>query len=126
MAKEFQKFRLHFRRSAGEILFSQGVEQPRLRLIGEPICSWPGDCTGVKIFIGQLRRARAYLAQQASVAIQGCVEARFEHSFRLRRRGSELKRLQGPELGKDSGKECKKPFATRGRLVGPSPILVVA
>ena len=85
MPKEFHKFGPHLRRSATEILLRQRVEPLCMRLIVEPIFPRTRYFTGVKIVVGQGRLARAYLAQQLSVAIQSRVEARFEHSFRLRR-----------------------------------------
>ena len=62
MPKEFQKFGPNLRRSTTEILLRQRVEQLCMRLIVEPIFSRPGYFTGVKIVVGQVRLAGAYLA----------------------------------------------------------------
>ena len=77
MPKEFHKFIPHLRRSTAEILLRQRVEQLCMRLIVEPIFPRTRYFAGVKIVVRQGRLARAYLAQQISVAIQSRVEARF-------------------------------------------------
>ena len=78
MPKEFQEYGPNLRRSASEILLRQRVEQLCMRLIVEPIFSGPRYFTGIKIVVGQVRLASAYVAEQLSVAIQSRVEARFK------------------------------------------------
>ena len=86
MPKEFQEFSPSLGRNTTEILLCQRVEQLCMRLIVESIFPGTRYLSGVKIVVRQVWLARAYLAEELSVAIQSRVEARFEHSFRLRRR----------------------------------------
>ena len=78
MSIEFQKLSPNLERSTTETLLRQRVQQLCMRLIVEPIYSWPRYCTGVKILVGQVWLAGTYLGQQLSVAIQSRVEARLE------------------------------------------------
>src|SRR5882762_2276741 len=96
-----------------------------MRLVIQAIFSWSGDFTGVKIVIRQLHPIGIDLAQQLPVAVQSRVEARFEHSFGLRRRCLESQHLQGPEFGKNTDEEAEKSFAKSGRLIVRSPALLV-
>ena len=61
MPIEFQKLSPNLRRSTTKILLRQRVQQLCMRLIVEPIYSRPRYFTGVKILVGQVRLAGAYL-----------------------------------------------------------------
>lgn len=82
MAEEFEQFSAHLRRSIAEILFRQFVEQLGVSLIVEAIFSRPGRVTRIQVVVGQIRLARAGLAEQGSVAIQSCIKTCFKHAFR--------------------------------------------
>ena len=62
MSIEFQQFGPDLQRSTTEILLRQGVEQPGMRLIVEPIYSRPRYCAGVKVLVEQVQLAGTYLS----------------------------------------------------------------
>src|SRR6516162_6249913 len=125
MAEEIKKLRLNLRRNACEILLGEGVQKFRVGFIVELILSGARSVSGVEIVIRQIQFTLAHFVKEFAVAIQGYVEARFEHSLRLRRGSPQLQDLQGANLRQDAHEKSKKSFAHGGWLVILPPSFLI-
>src|SRR5215468_3168482 len=63
--------------------------------------------------------------EQVPIAIQGCIEARLEHAFGLRRWSPKLEDSQRTDLREDANHKGKKIFARSRRLVILTPAFLI-